>query len=153
MREGWSDVLLFEQGGQFGIGFPSAAKWLEQVQRQCLFLLRVTLAVRQKNLLVQNGSTWSYCPLSVRFPSLCPLCLSALVHWWNLGKKMELETWLEHATCALRMRCSTNWAIPAKCYQIFLGAVHSNKYIIACFLDLSRGFQKNIWKLHFAVEI
>ena len=26
---------------------------------------------------------------------------------------VELETWLEHATCALRMRCSTNWAIPA----------------------------------------
>ena len=22
---------------------------------------------------------------------------------------MELETWLEHATCALRMSCSTNW--------------------------------------------
>ena len=27
--------------------------------------------------------------------------------------RMELETWLEHATCALRMHCSTNWAIPA----------------------------------------
>ena len=40
---------------------------------------------------------------------------------YNLIKKevalttsvLELETWLEHATCSLRMSCSTNWAIPA----------------------------------------
>lgn len=82
VERGWlTDVLLFESAGN-PKPIPVSSKMVGTSAKAMLFLLCVTLlAVRQKNLLVQNGSTWSYCPLSVRFPSLCPLCLSALVHW------------------------------------------------------------------------